>query len=683
MTARAFPAIALCLLSQIVSAQSVRGKVVNRGDSVGVPGVVVQLVDSTGGVVGRALSNESGEYRLVAPSAGSYRLRTTRIGFRPTTSRVIQLRDGEETAEQIVLAGVVFSLDTVRVAERKVCQSSSDSSDAMAAMWEQVRTALIAAQLTARLRALTATVVTFDRTLDPNTRSIREQSFGLRSAFTVQPFASRTAEQLRRTGYVVSSDDFVMYYAPDLDVLLSASWLVDHCFRVTKSRDASLMGIAFEPTRDRARIPEIRGVLWLDRKTSELRSMEFQYTNILREQADWAGGDIEFARMRNGGWAISRWSIRMPLLQQELGGRPGVDNIKVTEVHEVGGELVLGLLGSDTLFARPPIVLSGVILDSISGKPVGGARITVTGTDLQGTSDQNGRFAISDMLPGQYTLEIRTPALDSVGARVQWPLSFTDPKAQAIYRLPSSRQIASARRAALSGLVVDSMQQPIAGADVVLPALGLRTTSDARGAFRIDSVPSGTHDVSVRHIGHAPLNAQITFAPRQLVERRIVLPKVTSLDTVAVTALGPIESFEENRRRGIGAFITRGDLERQRGRKMSEILEQLRGMRIVPASGGKAYVSSGRRSVVSLRPVNPPDDNRLVPDQSYCLAQVYVNDAIVYSGTPGEPVFDINSLSPDQIEAVEYYATPASTPLKYSRRSSECGVVVIHTRRSR
>ena len=39
-------------------------------------------------------------------------------------------------------------------------------------------------------------------------------------------------------------------------------------------------------------------------------------------------------------------------------------------------------------------------------------------------------------------------------------------------------------------------------------------------------------------------------------------------------------------------------------------------------------------------------------------------------------------LSPDQVEAIEYYSGPASTPMRYSRQNSNCGVIVIHTRRT-
>ncbi len=76
-----------------------------------------------------------------------------------------------------------------------------------------------------------------------------------------------------------------------------------------------------------------------------------------------------------------------------------------------------------------------------------------------------------------------------------------------------------------------------------------------------------------------------------------------------------------------------------------------------------------------------------------CYALVYVDDHLVFRGqkTGGgrgsgasqvwEPLFDINSVPVAEIEAIEYYASAAETPLKYSVLNSQCGVVVIHTLR--
>src|SRR5207244_10937565 len=106
-----------------------------------------------------------------------------------------------------------------------------------------------------------------------------------------------------------------------------------------------------------------------------------RYGNVSRDVENNGGGAMEFARMRNGAWAISRWSIRMPVFAQYqgLGGR-GYET-KLSEIHLTGGELILATTlasqGKDTVWSRPPITLAGTVRDSISGAPVRNARVTI------------------------------------------------------------------------------------------------------------------------------------------------------------------------------------------------------------------------------------------------------------------------------------------------------------------
>jgi hypothetical protein len=46
---------------------------------------------------------------------------------------------------------------------------------------------------------------------------------------------------------------------------------------------------------------------------------------------------------------------------------------------------------------------------------------------------------------------------------------------------------------------------------------------------------------------------------------------------------------------------------------------------------------------------------------------------------PTEP-FDLKEMHPDRVDKLEFYATSAEVPLEYSRRGSQCGVLVIWTR---
>jgi len=73
---------------------------------------------------------------------------------------------------------------------------------------------------------------------------------------------------------------------------------------------------------------------------------------------------------------------------------------------------------------------------------------------------------------------------------------------------------------------------------------------------------------------------------------------------------------------------------------------------------------------------------RLPPRARQCYAHVYLDNLIVYRGQNGEPLFDTNSLRPDGIEAIEYYTNNAEMPARYLSTGSDCGVLVVWTRRT-
>jgi hypothetical protein len=58
-------------------------------------------------------------------------------------------------------------------------------------------------------------------------------------------------------------------------------------------------------------------------------------------------------------------------------------------------------------------------------------------------------------------------------------------------------------------------------------------------------------------------------------------------------------------------------------------------------------------------------------------------DGVLMNGSkqPTEP-FDLSTVAPEQLEAVEWYASPSQTPLQYGRSGSQCGVLVLWTRRT-
>jgi hypothetical protein len=226
------------------------------------------------------------------------------------------------------------------------------------------------------------------------------------------------------------------------------------------------------------------------------------------------------------------------------------------------------------------------------------------------------------------------------------------------------------------------------GVEVTIGRLDKRTTTNDSGRFEIRGIPAGSFEISVRRVGYAAQTTSLSFAAGQTVDREIVMQRLTNLDTVTVQA-SKIPSFDEHRRIGLGRFLTREQLAMRENSSLSEVLRDVPGVKVYRGRTGKTWVYSGRRQITSINAQGTgrgsdqldPSDARDGAAAGLCYSQVYLDDTPLYRNATREPLVDINQFRVDAIESIEYYAGPASTPLKYSKLNSHCGVIVIHSRR--
>ena len=808
MSLRWLTTLALLGLAKVAVAQTVRGAVVAEGERP-IAGAIVILVDAGAKEVGRALTNERGEYRLTAPRPGSYRLRTLRIGFQSLLTEPMALVAGDDITRRLTVSTAAFTLDTVRSTGRNACRVlAGDSTTLVGSIWDQVRSALIATQLTLAARSIQSTSITYQRMQDARSQRIGSQTVDVRSEFARQPWRSHSPDSLRRLGFVYTlPDSSRVYNAPDLAVLLSDEFIEDHCLRISGQSDDRRLGIEFSPTSARRNTREIRGTLWLDRRTNELVELEYGYINRIRQDEErLAGGTVGFTRMKNGMWAISRWNIRMPMLAlvplysptfAVIGHQLRLDSLRVE-----GGELVMAVTTGarrDTIWMRPPLALRGTVLDSLSGRPVRDAIVALSGTVQIDTTDAAGRFSIGGVLPGRYSVNITTPSLDSVNTVDQRSIIFADSSMALTLRVPSadlivgrvcgsgntvtrlgsgivtgsvtgtdSAGIRNARvtvqwtetkmtgtgptstivesetrtdargefrvcglhgatqytffaktdrgsaspvrlklldgqrfgrvdlvvepgndlESEFTGVVVDSAGRALAEAEVAITDLGLATMTDAKGAFRIANVAPGNHSVTVRKVGYGPMDAKVDFVGGTATDRRILLTILPPmLDTVRTDASmlwreAPLlREFEENRKIGLGKFYTRADLAKAEGRSMVSLFE-MPGFTTVTLNGGKWIKSTRTRSInphcYELEDALPPITPRGI--NCGCFPIVFLDFQRLSDETR---VPNINRFRADALEAVEFYRSGAETPQRYSLLNSQCGVIVLHSRRTK
>ncbi|HZD03903.1 MAG TPA: hypothetical protein VE173_03270, partial [Longimicrobiales bacterium] len=208
-----------------------------------------------------------------------------------------------------------IELAGIEVAGEQRCTVRPGSGLRTAEVWEEARKALRLAAWTEAQEAVAFRAVDVEAELDPGTLKVRKERRRSHSGYIHgSPYESYPAEDLAENGYVrPAPGGRWTYLAPDAGVLLSDPFLDGHCFELTGDESRpELIGLAFRPV-DRGSDADIRGVLWLDRRSSELRTLEFTYTTLpYPVESELIGGKVDFERLASGPWIVRSWRIRMP-----------------------------------------------------------------------------------------------------------------------------------------------------------------------------------------------------------------------------------------------------------------------------------------------------------------------------------------------------------------------------------
>ncbi len=339
--------VALLLAATPAHAQLVRGVVVDSASDEPLAGATVRLVGADGSAVGGALLGDNGRFALRAPSPGRYAVHVQRVGWTLTRDTTLDLAAGDTVWRRIVVAAVPVSLAEIRITARPSCEARADSRETLL-VWEEARKALDATMLTRGARHIRAAVVDYERELDLRTLAVRKETRDERVGLVDQPYTSRPPESFSHEGYMQDMGGQTWLFAPNAEVLLSPSFIREHCLHLVPGRGArsGMIGLGFDPVKSR-RVPDIAGVLWLDVGTAELRDLEFRYTGLPDYMpVGKIGGSVEFARLPNGGWVMRRWSVRAPILERSVQPRlAGTGPGAVSGGHDVSRRVRMKVLG--------------------------------------------------------------------------------------------------------------------------------------------------------------------------------------------------------------------------------------------------------------------------------------------------------------------------------------------------
>jgi hypothetical protein len=219
---------------------------------------------------------------------------------------------------------------------------------------------------------------------------------------------------------------------------------------------------------------------------------------------------------------------------------------------------------------------------------------------------------------------------------------------------------------ALVGLVRDSAGHGIPGAEVRARGNVVVAITNDSGRFHVAQMPIGARGVFVRRLGFAPQRAPIQTSAIGSIDSVDVVLNAVVHTLAAIEAQDPHDSlsrqvladFWQRRSRGFGKFVTRDEIERKGASRFVDVVRSVSSVSIMSYQGRQEIRFRGAGQGAMFRD---------------CPPQYWVDGIPLDRGSAEE-------FTPENVEAIELYASPATTPPQFNTRSATCGTVVVWSR---
>ena len=248
------------------------------------------------------------------------------------------------------------------------------------------------------------------------------------------------------------------------------------------------------------------------------------------------------------------------------------------------------------------------------------------------------------------------------------------------------------RTGRLIGRVLDGRtHQPVAAAAVSVSEREEAVDTNRRGRFVLSGLPVGAYELSVRHLGYAPLTHPVRVTQGVTTEVDINLtPDPVELAPIVATTSRPrrleMKGFYERKYwaelSGGGTFYTAADIERRNPLRITHMIAEAPGVKLAGCTlrghGCKLYST---RAGVGIQ-------------ADGCEMAAYIDGLPVLRGTTkrwslasggsmgsGNSDASLNDfVMPAEIAGVEVYMGLASLPAEFGGHANRCGVVLVWTK---
>jgi hypothetical protein len=521
------------------AAQTVRGVLTDRDSGVPLIGALVVLEDSMGAERIYGLTDEEGRFTLRGAAPGAHALRVDRPGVESVWSPTITLDAGAITNVSLPVPSDSIDLRGLIAASAAPCHPGPDGGPVAAMLWTEARKGLLASAVTdqAGLYHYRVRVAEDDRGTAPTAEP---------EWVSAHPLGA-VDYRWREAGFVRTTAGTRVFQPPVPPILLDPLFQARHCFSaVADTTGGERIGLAFESASELP--PGVSGTLWLDAATGRLVDVVYEYARGRETMR--AGGRMAFEVLDDGAWIVRSWSHWSADAEAPPAARYH-EVVAVRPVYDVSpGETLL----------------AGMVFDSVRGRPLGGARVFLWGTDHQTVSDERGRFMFGrDVAPGDYEVSFFHESLsawDLIPRRLSVSLP---PGGETFVELatPSLPTIMAREcgegAVVVAGTVRDAGSElPVPLAQVVLDWSGegtaperRMTRTDMRGWYHICDVPRNVGVAASAQVGEGDWTPPTVVAADQ----DVVLHHLTLGLTGTVRVVGRLVNAETDQAVG-GAMVS-------------------------------------------------------------------------------------------------------------------------------
>ena len=336
------------------------------------------------------------------------------------------------------------------------------------------------------------------------------------------------------------------------------------------------------------------------------------------------------------------------------------------------------------LAAQPPTVtLVGSVSDSASARPLGGVAILLDGSTFRVTTGSDGSFQLRDLARGPHELLL----LKNGYSPRTFDFFLTDLERGVMNVEPLLLSPGQGPTANIAGTVTDSLIEiPIASAEVLVNGDHVAVT-DVEGGFWLPSVPLswGSNLLEFRRLGYEPKQAELWTSTEEgelnmkveLMPVAVRMPEVVVEGERTVYHFGRMGGFIRRSRAGLGHYITRQDIDKSQPLNVTELLRRVPRILLTPTSSGNMVRILRQTSV----------QGNCAPEIIVDGIRLNVVEGQVMKSKDGEDLYqgreilidDLVGL--DDVDGIEVYTGPSSTPAELSMVGTDCGVILIWTRR--